>query len=331
MDDINLQIYTSNSFDPWFNLALEEYLFNTIPDNTVILYLWQNKNTVVIGKSQNAWKECRVAALEADNGKLARRPSGGGAVYHDLGNMCYTFIASSGLYNLERQLKVILEAVKTHNIEAKFTGRNDIVTSEGRKFSGNAFKFSGSKGLMHGTLLLDTDSEKMARYLQVSPAKMKAKGVDSVRSRVINLIELNKEITPDSVKAALKDAFRTEYGSLTIEIDYSEETAPYEVAELYEKYSSWQWRMGETPEFDISYETKFPWGCFELAFTAEKGFIQKTEIFTDSMDPDLADKVKNSLAGCRLSYDEICSKLSSSLSDSPEVAKDLCSWLEEIL
>ncbi len=331
MDSINLQIITSNSFDPWFNLALEEYLYNTIPDNTVILYLWQNKNTVVIGKSQNAWKECRIAALEADNGKLARRPSGGGAVYHDLGNMCYTFIASSGLYDLERQLKVILEAVKAHNIEAKFTGRNDIVTSEGRKFSGNAFRFSGGKGLMHGTLLLDTDSEKMARYLQVSPAKMKAKGVNSVRSRVINLIELNKEITPNSVKTALKDAFRAEYGSLTIEIEYSEETAPYEVAELYEKYSSWQWRMGETPEFDMSYETKFTWGCFELAFSAEKGFIDTLEIFTDSMDADLAEKIKNSLAGCRLSYDEICSKLSDALSDTPNVADDLCLWLKEIL
>jgi len=331
MNSINLQIITSNSFDPWFNLALEEYLYNTIPDNTVILYLWQNKNTVVIGKSQNAWKECRIAALEADNGKLARRPSGGGAVYHDEGNMCYTFIASSGLYDLERQLKVILEAVKAHNIKAEFTGRNDIVTSEGRKFSGNAFRFSGDKGLMHGTLLLDTDPEKMARYLQVSPAKMKAKGVDSVRSRVINLIELNKEITPISVKAALKDAFRTEYGSLTIEFDYSEETAPYEVSELYEKYASWQWRMGETPQFDMYYETKFPWGCFELAFSADKGFIEKLEIFTDSMDPDLADKIKNSLAGCRLSYDEICSKLSDALPDAPNVAEDLCLWLKEIL
>ena len=331
MNDINLLIYTSNSFNPWFNLALEEYLFNTIPENTVILYLWQNRNTVVIGKSQNAWKECRISVLEADGGKLARRPSGGGAVYHDDGNMCYTFITSSGLYNLERQLSVILEAVKSHGIAAEFTGRNDITTPDGRKFSGNAFRFSGEKGLMHGTLLLDTDSEKMARYLQVSPAKMKAKGVNSVRSRVINLKELNKDITPDSVKTALKDAFRAEYGTLTIEIEYSEETAPYEVAELYQKYASWQWRMGETPEFDMSYETKFPWGCFELAFSAEKGFIRSLEIFTDSMDPDLADKIKNSLAGCRLSYDEICSKLSECLFDAPDVAKDLCLWLEEIL
>lgn len=331
MDKINLKIITSSSFNPWFNLALEEYLYDTIEENTVILYLWQNKNTVVIGKSQNAWKECRIAALETDGGKLARRPSGGGAVYHDAGNMCYTFIASSGLYNLEKQLSVILEAVRSHGISAQFTGRNDIVTSEGRKFSGNAFRFSGEKGLMHGTLLLDTDAEKMSKYLQVSPAKMKAKGVDSVRSRVINLIELNKDITPLSVKNALKEAFRAEYGNISTETAYSEENFPSEVAVLYEKYSSWQWRMGETPQFDVSYETRFSWGCFELTFTADRGYINQLEIFTDSMDPELADKIKNSLAGSRLSYDEICLKLSHTLADTPEISNDLTDWLKEIL
>ena len=156
----------SKSYDPWFNLALEELLYDTISESTVILYLWQNQNTVVIGKSQNAWKECRVSELEADGGRLARRSSGGGAVFHDLGNLCYTFLASSGLYDLEKQLGVILAAVGEQGIEARFTGRNDITVCDGRKFSGNAFRFSSGKGLMHGTLLLDTNPEKIARYLQ---------------------------------------------------------------------------------------------------------------------------------------------------------------------
>ena len=117
----SLRLVLSKSYDPWFNLALEELLYDTIPENTVILYLWQNQNTVVIGKSQNAWKECRVSELEADGGKLARRPSGGGAVFHDLGNLCYTFLASSGLYDLEKQLSVILAAVGEQGIEARFT------------------------------------------------------------------------------------------------------------------------------------------------------------------------------------------------------------------
>ena len=347
-NNLNIQIVTSSSVDPWFNLALEEHLFNTIPENTVILYLWQNKNTVVIGKSQNAWKECRISVLEEDGGKLARRPSGGGAVFHDLGNLCYTFICSSGLYNLERQLSVILNAVKAHNIEAQFTGRNDIVTKDGRKFSGNAFRFSGDKGLMHGTLLLDTDSEKMARYLQVSPAKMKAKGVNSVRSRVVNLIEINKDITVQSLNEALKTAFVTEYSFEASNItavppihNFTFENAPKEALELYDKYSSWNWRMGETPQFNASYETRFSWGCFEASFTASKGIIENIEIYTDAMDAELSEQIKNSLQGCKLTISDICENIRSAvillsakgkmLANPEIIISDLTEWFKEIL
>lgn len=347
--DINIEIITSSSVDPWFNLSLEEHLFNTISDNTVFLYLWQNKNTVVIGKSQNAWKECRISTLEADGGKLARRPSGGGAVFHDLGNLCYTFICSSNLYNLERQLSVILNAVKEHNIDAKFTGRNDIVTNDGRKFSGNAFRFSGDKGLMHGTLLLDTDSNKMAQYLQVSPAKMKAKGVNSVRSRVVNLIEINKAITVDGLNESLKRAFIKEYSTSVYtqpgnEIPiraFSEINAPHEVLSLYQKYSSWSWRMGETPQFNASYETRFSWGCFEASFTASKGIIENIEIYTDAMDAELSEQLKTSLTGCKLSINEICENIKNAIIllniknkmiVSPEIIiSDLSSWFREVL
>lgn len=337
----SLRLVLSKSYDPWFNLALEELLYDTIPENTVILYLWQNQNTVVIGKSQNAWKECRVSELEADGGKLARRPSGGGAVFHDLGNLCYTFLASSGLYDLEKQLSVILAAVGEQGIEARFTGRNDITTCDGRKFSGNAFRFSGGKGLMHGTLLLDTDPEKIARYLQVSKAKMQAKGIDSVRARVINLIERNPAITPESMNASLKKAFRAQYGSWDAEEVFSDAEISGRLKELYEKQSSWEWRLGETPEFDMSFETRFSWGGFEVSLSAQKGVIQGIELYTDAMDAELAGLLKDSLRGCRLSFDEISDKIKASvallaaggsmLADPAQVSGDLCGWFAEIL
>ncbi len=341
MNELHLKYVRSESFDPWFNLALEEYLYNTIPENTVILYLWQNQNTVVIGKSQNAWKECRVSELEADGGKLARRPSGGGAVFHDLGNMCFTFIASSGLYDLEKQLRVIIDAVRDQGIEARFTGRNDITTADGRKFSGNAFKFSKNVGLMHGTLLLDTDASKMARYLQVSKAKLQAKGVDSVRARVVNLIELNPEINPAGMTESLKKAFRENYGMWQEEAVYSDTDMTPEVQSLYQKYASWEWRLGETPEFDLSFETRFAWGCFDVSISSEKGLIRDIDIFTDAMDADLAGILKDSLRGCRLSHDELCDKIQTTLAlfaagnptltDMKLVSEDLCGWFKEIL
>src|SRR6056297_3762446 len=149
----NTKIYHSTSFDPWHNLAFEEYLLNQVEENEVILYLWQNDNTGVIGRNQNAWKECRSELLAEEGGKLARRLSGGGAVYHDLGNLNFTFIMDKDNYNLKKQLKVILEAVRDQGIEAEFSGRNDLVVKS-KKFSGNAFYFGSETAYHHGTILV---------------------------------------------------------------------------------------------------------------------------------------------------------------------------------
>ena len=328
------QIYISNSYNPYFNLALEEMLFRNLPADTVIFYLWQNQNTVVIGKSQNAWKECRVSQLEADGGFLARRTSGGGAVFHDLGNLCYTFIAGEEVYDVERQLKVILEAVSAMGIPAHFTGRNDICTEDGRKFSGNAFRHTGGKGLMHGTLLLDTDSEKLARYLQVSKAKMAAKGVNSVRSRVVNLIELNPEITTEGMKEALIAAFRAEYSpecplSPTYvgmqESCHILETPEFEAfPALVEHFGSWDWRLGDTPAFQAELERKFPWGLVQLAFRTSGGVIQEARVWTDAMDADLGSYIESALTGKMLDFPTLCTAIQTACcqlaADTPMIA-----------
>ena len=161
--------------DPYVNLAREEHLLELLGPEEVILYLWQNRSTVVIGRNQNAWKECRVEKLTADGGFLARRSSGGGAVFHDLGNLNFTFLARSDHYDVDRQLEVVLRALSACGVPAEKTGRND-VTAEGRKVSGNAFYSAKDRSYHHGTLLVDVDMERLSAYLQVSADKLKSKG-----------------------------------------------------------------------------------------------------------------------------------------------------------
>ena len=209
-----IALYESSGYDPHRNLAIEQHLLEQVKPGQCILYLWQNQNTVVIGRNQNAWKECRTSLLEEEGGHLARRLSGGGAVFHDLGNLNFTFLVSRADYDLDRQFSVIQEAVRSFGIPAEKSGRNDVL-SAGRKFSGNAFYRNGTQAYHHGTLLVDVDMQKMGRYLNPSKAKLQSKGVDSVRSRVVNLKEMNPEVTIESLKAAMGQAFSKVY-SLSI-------------------------------------------------------------------------------------------------------------------
>jgi lipoate-protein ligase A len=323
------QVIRSHSFDPWHNLALEEALLSDVAPNEVILYLWQNEKTVVIGRNQNAWKEARWKELEEAGGKLARRLSGGGAVYHDLGNLNFTFVMDKGFWDLHRQLKVILNAVKKLGVEAEFKGRNDII-ADGRKFSGNAFLTTQDAALHHGTVLVDVVMEDMTRYLQVSEDKIQSKGVTSVQSRVVNLKELNPEITIDNVVDAMGKAFVEEYGGT------GEELLPSDVIDdlspLYEKFASWEWRYGRTPKFDVSYATRFDWGGVEVGFSLEDGKIVACTIYSDAMDSLLIQSLAANLEQIAFKIDAIQRKLDEVETDdetSQRIVQDLRGFLSE--
>lgn len=300
------KIVRSASYDPWYNLALEERLLRTLREDEVILYLWQNQGTVVIGRNQNAWKQCRCKELEDDGKKLARRLSGGGAVFHDLGNLNFTFIVPRACYNLERQLQVILQAVRRLGIDAEFSGRNDL-TVAGRKFSGNAFYFEEKSAYHHGTILVDVDFEAMTRYLQVSQAKMRSKGIDSVQSRVVNLRSLNPAITVESVADSIAAAFVEIYGGeKKVEVLEPEKLG---LDALYRRYSSWEWRYGETPRFDVEFETRFAWGEIQLGLSLRKAVITEARIFSDAMDIRFIDALAAALRGAPLQPEAIARRL----------------------
>ena len=231
----HLQAFIGAGTNPHRNLAIEEYLTDTVPEDTLIVYLWQNKHTVVIGRNQNAWAECRTAEFERDGGTLARRLSGGGAVYHDMGNLNFTFSLRTEDYDLRKQQSVIVEACRMLGIPAEISGRNDILTN-GCKFSGNSFYSHNGCSFHNGTLLLSVDMANLGKYLTPSKVKLESKGVASVRSRVINLTELVPTLSVAQMADAMVKAAEKVYGleaKTLSETDFDEA----EIEKRYQRFS----------------------------------------------------------------------------------------------
>lgn len=320
-----LRFLSSTSFDPYYNLAVEQHLMNTIEADTAILFLWQNQNTVVLGRNQNPWRECRTSLLEADGGHLARRFSGGGAVYHDLGNLNFTFLLPTSDYDVPKQLSVILEACRELGIPAEATGRNDL-TVDGRKFSGNAFYKNGTVSCHHGTLMVQVDREKLGRYLNPSPAKLQAKGVASVRSRVVNLSELREGLTCADLQKVLQAAFSNVYG---LPCQTQSLTDCPEIETFRRKFSSWDWIYGPKLPFSFTCESRFSWGEVSLALDADRGIIRNVQVCTDSMDWTFAQRLEKALLGCRFSQEEMSAAIGSTFESEITICRDLIRMLAE--
>ncbi len=319
----NFLIDNTTCFDPWRNLAMEECLLDACGEHDAILYLWQNAQTVVIGRNQNPWRECRTELLEQEGGKLARRITGGGAVYHDQGNLNFSFIAGKAVYDVSRHLNVVLKATQSVGVQAEFSGRNDIM-SNGRKFSGNAFAHRQNSSLHHGTLLISADMSMLGRYLQPSQAKMASKGVQSVQSRVVNLSELSAAATVESLRLALKESFQMEYGPYINGFTMADQE---QLERLHTRQRSWEWRFGQTPRFDVSLQCRFPWGGVEVELINRDGRVAEAKVFSDGMDAALFPLLAKALVGRLFTAVELADALRSA-SDSAE-ASDVAKWLEE--
>ena len=320
-----IRIYESTVTDPYRNLATEKYLMDTTCPDEYTLYLWQNQNTVVIGSNQNAWVECRTTLLEQEGGKLARRLSGGGAVFHDVGNLNFTFMSRKQNYDLDRNLAVIKHACAYAGIAVEKSGRNDLLT-EGRKFSGNAFYQNKTHAYHHGTLLINVDMEKLQRYLSPSKAKLEAKGIASVRSRVINLQELNPTLTCEVMKQYMAQAFEAEYGLSASIVTLTEEDTSV-IDTLAKEYGSWDYLYGTPLPFTFSCESRFDWGSIQLQLQAKGGIITAAKVYSDSMDWQLPEQIEKALTGCRFALTEMQNAIKKQVLQE-DVASNLCLLLE---
>lgn len=295
---IQLRFLISPQYNPFLNRAVEQYLTDNQEEGIVTMYLWKNQQTVVIGYNQNPYSECNVDLLLSEGGQLMRRGTGGGAVYHDLGNINFSFIADKNLYDVKKQLSVIQEALLPFGLKAEISGRNDLIC-EGRKFSGNAFAKGQCNNLHHGTILIKTDGAMMQRYLIVDKAKLMKNGVKSVASRVINLSELNPELSSESIKQPLIEAFEKVYGSKAELLDFGTLIKTKEVQAIREEISSHDFLFSRWEQFKTTKKARFPWGNVDIALHIDeaKALITEAQIASDCLEPETIRQAEELMQG----------------------------------
>lgn len=293
--------------DAHFNMALDEYCLEQYPWGEPVFYLWQNAPAVIIGLNQNAYSEVNIPYLESHGIKLARRVTGGGAVYHDLQNLNYTIVGKSD--DLDRDfpgyMHLMLDALHSLGVNAEMSGRNDILV-DGRKVSGYAKRVYKDRLMIHGTLMYDVNIEELTNALAVPGGKLEAAGIASVRSRVANLREYLPQF--DSI-FSLKSALQDILSAGDPEVRLSEEELREVQAIADKKFSTWQWIYGRSPAAEFCRSRKCPCGTVEVRFSIARGVISGLSFGGDFLGFLPSEDLAASLVGCRYSREALTQAL----------------------
>ena len=311
--------------DPSYNLAMEQHVFDCLPRDRMYFMLWQNDNAIIIGKYQNTIAEINEEAVRERGIRVVRRLSGGGAVYHDMGNLNFTFSLRTEDYDLRKQQSVIVEACRMLGIPAEISGRNDILTN-GCKFSGNSFYSHNGCSFHNGTLLLSVDMANLGKYLTPSKVKLESKGVASVRSRVINLTELVPTLSVAQMADAMVKAAEKVYGleaKTLSETDFDEA----EIEKRYQRFSSFDWNYGKSVPCSFECAKRFAWGEVTIQLAVKNGLCEDAAVYSDAMDAEFAAPLAKALAGCRFHLDALCDCIKR-VPECAAVADDLCAFLQ---
>ena len=301
----------SPSHDPRWNLALEQYIFDHADRNHGYLMLWQNENTIVVGKYQNTVAEINNEYVREKGITVVRRLSGGGAVYHDLGNLNFTFIVDANdveRINFRMFCEPIMRALATFGVTAELSGRNDI-TVDGKKISGNAQYLREGRVMHHGTILFDTDSSIIGNALQVDRAKLESKGVKSVVSRVTNLrAHLPEGTTLADFKARLVEELAK---SEVMEQMTLDEAALDRIDEIKrERYDTWEWNYGRSPGYsDIRRKRMEGVGTVEAVLTVKNETIREIRFYGDFFANGDVPALEKLLCGCRCEKEALLAQL----------------------
>ena len=293
--------------DPQINLAIEEYILKNLDINETYLLFYINGPSIIIGKNQNTIEEINTEYVENNGIKVVRRLSGGGAVYHDLGNLNFSFITKDdgqSFHDFKKFTEPVVKALSKLGIDAEISGRNDIL-AEGRKISGIAQFSTRGRMFTHGTLLFNSEMDHIVSSLKVKKDKIESKGIKSVRSRVANIAEFLKE--PMTIE---------EFRSLILKYIYEEnETIPEyvlteedwaKINELSkERYQNWDWNYGKSPKFNLQHSHRFPVGSIDIRLEVNKGRIENCKVYGDFFGVGDVSEIEEKLTGIRYERTEI--------------------------
>lgn len=287
--------------DPTLNLALEEYILRTLPDNEYLLF-YINEPSIIIGKNQNTAEEINAKYVEDNNLHVVRRLSGGGAVYHDLGNLNFSFIMKDdgqSFHNFKKFTEPVVTALRQMGVEAELTGRNDLQIGE-KKISGNAQFQTRGKMFSHGTLLFDSEIENVVSALKVNAEKYVSKATKSIRSRVANISEYLKEpMTIEQFREALLKSLFAEHGEV-VEYELTEEDWANVRKLADERYRSWEWNYGRSPAFNMQQKKRIEGaGTYDVRLQVEDGVIKNAVIYGDFFGRGDSSEFADKLAGIR--------------------------------
>lgn len=298
-----LLIYNDKT-NPYFNLAMEEYFLKNFCDD--IFILWRNEPSIIVGKNQNTLSEINIEYVKENNIPVVRRQSGGGAVFHDLGNINFTFIANDkkGFSDFKRFTQPIINLLRTLDIDATFSGRNHLLI-DGKKFSGNAQYNYKNKVMHHGTLLFSSQISDLSNALKVKPIKFEGKGIKSVKSRVTNIREhLKKDISILEFKDLIINyLLNTNSNNKTYDLTNDDIDNIWLLAN--NKYNSWEWNFGNSPKYSLTNQLKYPGGNVEFNLNVEKGIIKNIKFFGDFFGESEVSYIENLLVGIKHDEDSI--------------------------
>ncbi|MFC4778571.1 lipoate--protein ligase [Paenibacillus sp. GCM10023252] len=307
-----LFVSNENHTDPALNLALEEYILKSLPGEESYLLFYINEPSIIIGRNQNTVEEINSEYVEDAHIHVVRRLSGGGAVYHDLGNLNFSFITKDdgqSFHNFRKFTEPVIKALRKLGIEAELTGRNDIQVGE-RKISGNAQFATKGRMFSHGTLLFSSEIDNVVSALKANPEKYKSRSTKSIRSRVVNITELLEEpITIEQFKEVLLQSIYegkdVPHYTLT-----SEDWLAVE-ALANERYRSWDWNYGRSPSFNLRQNKRLPAGTFDVRLQVEEGRITAAYVYGDFFGVGDANEFAARLSGVRYDTSEVSDLLDS--------------------